>query len=259
MHHAILFTVALAGALALAATEARADTISIRADPWCPYNCAPGNARPGYMIEIAQAVFGAAGHTVDYQSLNWSRALAEARDGRIVAVAGASDQEIVEYKLVPTPQSLGRSINCFLAPRDSAWQYAGPASLAGLKVGTIQDYSYGLALDGFFKSNPGVAQPVTGEDALDRNLEKLARKRLDVLVDDRAVLLYTLASKKIGSEVKEAGCEKNSGSAGLYIAFSPRNPKAREYARLLAEGMQAMRKDGRLKAILAKYGAPDWM
>jgi polar amino acid transport system substrate-binding protein len=62
--------------LSMLCSLAKADTISIRADLWCPFNCDPSGAKPGYMIEIAKAVFEPLGHKIDYQTLNWARAIA---------------------------------------------------------------------------------------------------------------------------------------------------------------------------------------
>jgi len=44
----------------------------------------------------------------------------------------------------------------------------------------------------------------------------------------------------------------------LFIAFSPKNPKSQEYAKLLSEGTAALRASGELRKILAKYGLSDW-
>jgi polar amino acid transport system substrate-binding protein len=245
--------------VAILISSGHADTISIRADTWCPFNCDPASAKPGYMIEVAKAVFEKAGHKIDYQNLNWSRALAGARDGKFTAVVGAGDQEVTDNHLVTTPAvPLGKNVNCFLVQAGSSWTYTGPASLTTTKIGTIQDYSYGDTLDAFFKSHTGVAQSVTGDDALKRNLEKLGSKRLDAVVDDRAVLLYTLSSNKLTGQFKEAGCENEANSHGLFIAFSPKDAKSPSYAKLLADGVVSMRKSGALKAILDKYGVPDW-
>ena len=38
----------------LCPTFVYADVISIRADPWCPYNCDPKDERSGFMVEIAK-------------------------------------------------------------------------------------------------------------------------------------------------------------------------------------------------------------
>ena len=46
----------LAGAVSQTwTTAATAETVTLRADVWCPFNCEPDAASPGYMIEIAKA------------------------------------------------------------------------------------------------------------------------------------------------------------------------------------------------------------
>ena len=53
-----------------------AKTITLAADEWCPYNCAEEDkAKPGYMIEIAQAILGKAGYTVEYKTMAFQRAI----------------------------------------------------------------------------------------------------------------------------------------------------------------------------------------
>lgn len=53
----------------------------------------------------------------------------------------------------------------------------------------------------------------------------------------------------------------DAGSVGPtenFIAFSPVNPKSREYAAILDRGMAEMRASGRLRQILQRYGVKDW-
>src|SRR5688572_12634344 len=73
----------------LAGASARADTVALRADEWCPYNCAPESDRPGYAVEIAREVFAAAGRTLDYDILTCTRSVEDARTGRYAGVIGA--------------------------------------------------------------------------------------------------------------------------------------------------------------------------
>jgi polar amino acid transport system substrate-binding protein len=42
------------------------------------------------------------------------------------------------------------------------------------------------------------------------------------------------------------------------MAFSPKNPKSKEYAKLLSAGIEQMRLSGELSKILAKYQLTDW-
>lgn len=44
----------------------------------------------------------------------------------------------------------------------------------------------------------------------------------------------------------------------MYIAFSPAISQSKEYARILSEGVDTLRKSGELKTILKKYGLDDW-
>lgn len=68
-------------ALLVAASSARADTISIRADEWLPYNGATSRNPAGYMIEMADAIAKANGHTIDYRTMPWKDALEATRKG----------------------------------------------------------------------------------------------------------------------------------------------------------------------------------
>jgi polar amino acid transport system substrate-binding protein len=239
------------------AGAASAETLSIRADPWCPYNCQPDSAQPGYMIEIAQAVFGPSGYTIDYQTLNWSRALKETAEGRYTAVVGAGRQEIAQYGLVAPQNPLGKNQNCFFVNPEQGWRYTGPASLKGRSIGTIQDYSYGEALDAAFKANPGIAQTMTGDEGLRRNIEKLQAKRLDAVLENRDVFTYKTSLLKLQGRFKEAGCDQTPDE-GVFIAFSPKHPKAKTLAAQLDAGVQRMRRDGSLQRILDKYSVKMW-
>src|SRR5688500_5622382 len=81
----------------LAPNAAHADAITLRADEWCPYNCAADSDKPGYGIEIAKEIFAKAGHTVEYKTLAWPRALEECRNGTVAAVIGTSHEESPDF------------------------------------------------------------------------------------------------------------------------------------------------------------------
>ena len=58
-----------------------AETLIMKADEWCPYNCNPKDSNLGYMVDIAKAIFEPAGHKIEYQILTWARAKVEASEG----------------------------------------------------------------------------------------------------------------------------------------------------------------------------------
>jgi polar amino acid transport system substrate-binding protein len=247
---------ALLAGTALAAPSARADVITLRADEFCPYNCAEGADKPGYGIEVAKEIFAKAGHTVEYKNLAWARALEDGRKGAIVAVIGADKKEAADY--VFPNESIAVIDNTFVVKKGSAWKYAGAASLEKVKLGAIQGYSYSGEVGDYINANVKNAariDMVGGDNALEMNLKKLAAGRLDATVDAKPVLAYKLLKMNLADKVEFAGSVDPSD---IYIAFSPANPKSKEYAAILDKGLAEMRASGRLKQILSSYGVTDW-
>lgn len=236
--------------------NAQAATITIVADEWCPYNCEPGSDKPGFMIEIAQKTLGAAGHTIDYKNMPWSRAIDEARKGKFDAIVGAAKDDAPDF--VYPSVSLGVSGSIFAVRKGETWKYAGIDSLAGHSIGVIQDYSYDDDFDKYVEANAkdsAKLQVAAGESALETNIKKLEAKRIDAMVEDKSVLNYALSQMGKAGAFDVAGA---LGDAEVYIAFSPAKKESAEYAKLLSEGLQKLRASGELKTILAKYGLEDW-
>ncbi|MCK9240450.1 transporter substrate-binding domain-containing protein [Desulfocurvus sp.] len=248
----VLWTLTLLAALS---SPALAREIIIAADPWCPYNCAPGAQREGFAVEAARLIFARAGLGVDYQVLPWARAQAEARAGRIDAIIGASRAEAPDF--IFPDEGLGHSDNAFFVRADMPWTYLGPESLRGLRVALITDYDYGEGFAALTAEPPGSPNVVytQGNDALERNFTMLACGRVDMVVSDEAVgrnLLSTFAAR---DAVRFAGTQGEGEP--VYLAFSPARPGARELAQIFSEGWRALRASGELGAILARYGLED--
>lgn len=254
--HARLASLITACSILLVPTSALADTITLKADYWMPFN-GDGKTETGYMLDVAKAVFEPLGHKIVYGTIPWEKALAECRTGKSTGVIGAATDDAPE--LVYPVEELGQSIQLFCVKAGSPWRYAGAASLKPIKLGIIKDYAYFKELDDYIRTNPSGVVYGTGDAPLEMNLARLAAGELGAVVDDRSVLKYTLAKMNLQGKVNIApsGSEATKPSK-LYIAFSPKNPKAGDYARILAEGVAELRKSGQLQKILAKYGLTDW-
>ena len=88
------------------------DTILLKSDTWCPYNCALDAKLPGYTIEVAKRIFEKAGHKFKYEVVPWSRALKLVKEGDITAIVGVTRNEAPE--LIFPEQEFGISdINFF--------------------------------------------------------------------------------------------------------------------------------------------------
>jgi polar amino acid transport system substrate-binding protein len=245
--------------LLCATTLVAAETITLRADSYAPYNGDPAAAKPGFMIEIAKAVFGKAGYAIDYQIMPWTRTIDEVKAGRIDGAVAAEPAGSPDLVFPAEPQGVWRP--ALATPADSAWTYAGPDSLKGLAFGVVQDYDYGADKDGnsysaWCKANPQKVQVLKGDKPNELAVGMLTKKRLDLFIEDWGVIQAAAANAKV-----DLTQLRNAGPAGagydLFIGFAPTD-RGRKLAAQLAEGTAALRASGELKAILAKYGVEDW-
>lgn len=229
----------------------RGEVLKFAADPWMPISGDPTQGQTGYFVDILKAVFEAKGYTVDYQAMPWTRAIEEARQGRITGIIGAFKSDAPDFIFPKTPQGIIE--NTFFALKNNPWKYEGIASLQKVRLGTTLGYAYGEPLDSYLsqnKENPLLVQPLSGDDPLGRNIMKLQKKRIDVVIEAKMVWEYTAAQKKMEADFKEAG---HLGREETFVAFSPKISQSKKYASILDEGMQTLRKSGELQKILDRY------
>jgi polar amino acid transport system substrate-binding protein len=244
---------ALVGLLPAGSAPARAATLSLRADEWCPYTCTDPD-RPGYMVEVARAALGAHGHEVDFRIMGWARAIEEARAGRYTGVVGAVAEEVQGFVL---SGPLGSWRLAGLARPGLTFDF-DTSPLEGVVLGLIKGYDYGERMNAYAAAHghdPRRVQFASGDDALAQNLRKLAAGRVDVVVDDPGALLFAARAGGLGH--LRPG-RPSAVAEPLVVAFSPAEPRARELAALLDGGVERLRADGTLAAILAGYGLTDW-
>ncbi len=232
-----------------------ADTITLLADEWCPYNCDPKSPTPGYIIEIAKLAFESKGHKVDYKLINWERALQMVKEGKATGAVGADKSEMAEG--VFPNESLGGTINAFFVQNSSNWKYQSPSSLQGQKVGVIKGYPYEDDIEAYFKAHPGTADYVSGDTATEKNIKKLKAGRINSYLENIAVFSNKTKEMGLSGQFKNAGAT-TSESTPIYIVFSPKQASSAQYAKILSDKVNELRASGELGKILAKYGLKDW-
>lgn len=249
-----IFILPLALAL-LISSVARAETITIVADNWCPYNCDPADEHPGFMIEIAKKAFEKHGIDIGYSLKPWTRAIEDARAGQHTAIVGAAHSDAPDFVFPSTPQ--GMMIDGFYTKQDSPWRYEGPESLEKISIGAITGYSYDDLLDAYIQKNKSDlrrVQLVSGDNPLEINIKKLMLGRIGALVEDVNVMSLRLKGSAEENLIHLVGQMPPSPSQSLFVAFSPAKPKAKTYAEILSKETESMRQSGELDAILSHYG-----
>jgi polar amino acid transport system substrate-binding protein len=242
----------------IAATTSHAETISAVADEWCPYNCAPGSATPGYVIEMMQEIFHEAGHKLDYRTVPWNRAVLDTKNNKETSVVCATESQAKEATLKIGKESIGVSNDCLWVAATSKIKFKIADDLNSLtKVGTVLGYSYSYELGKWLDrpENKGKSDAIAGDDPAERNAIKLVNKSIDGIIENRAVMTYILKKTGMDEQIRNAGCQEETA---MYIAFSPNHTDSDKLVEMFDKGVVKLRKSGKLKKILTKYGVRDW-
>lgn len=242
--------------LLIISASCQADTIRIRADEWYPMNGDPLSETPGYMIDLAKAIFEPQGHQVDYQVMPWKRAVAETRSGNSECVVGAIKNEAPDFWYPDNHWGVDQAAIYVFAKEN--WRYDGQlSSLITRKTGVILGYFYGEVLDQYFKDNSGEAfEFVSADQPLMQNIRKLLSGRINGIIETIPVMEANLKQLNLAEDIVFAGSVGERSL--LYIACSPSNLNSPKYIKLIDDAMPEMRRSGELQKILNPYGLSLW-
>lgn len=239
-------------------TAAAQQKISVYGDKWYPYNTDPQSPKPGYVVEMLRAIYGAQHLTLDYQELPWTRCVALANNGTINAGLGALKSS--DKSLLYPAEPCGGCIMTIYTLAGSAWHFNGVPSLASTNLACIADYNYTPEIDAYLLQNKGDSTKVTvisGDGALTQAIHMLQKGRVGAVVEDKNVFSAQLDT--LGLKASDFSGTPAGPVVYCYIAFSPVRPDSKTYAAMWDQGVQRMRKDGTLAALLAKYNVSDWV
>jgi polar amino acid transport system substrate-binding protein len=239
------------------ATENWADPITIRADAWLPYNGQTDKRPAGYMIELAEKIARANGHTVDYATMPWDDAIKEVRKGTYDCVVGAAHDDADDFMFPDA--SWGKSQNAFFGMAENPWRYNGIGSLDSVRLASIESYSYTDELDAYIESHREDGRVVVissiGRAAISA-VSQLIRGKVDVFVENVMVMEQTLHTMQMSDRVINLGTLNEL--TDVYIACTPADPRGKRYATMFSDGIIKLRASGELQAILDSYALKDW-
>ena len=230
-----------------------AQTISIRADYWYPMNGDPTSDKPGYMIDLAKAIFEPYGIAVDYKLKPWSRSIQETRIGKSDCVIGAYKVSVPDFIFPADHWGLDQTLFYKLVKDD--WRYLGDVrALDKRKMGVISDYSYGKKLDEIFiKIN---AQSAKGDKALETNIKKILTGRIDTMIESHYVMVAKLMEMQLSDKIISAGDTQQG--APMYLACTPNSSRTQKFVELVNQAMPKLKASGQLQEILNSYNIESW-
>lgn len=246
--------VAVVGCALSTAGFAQPATVKLRADQWMPFNGTPDAQKPGYVIDIARAIFVPKGIAVDYATLPWIDTLKAARAGEIDGAIGANVTEGAD--LIEGAEPIGIPKMALFVRKGHPWKYENIQSLNTIRMGAIIDYSYWDALDAYIKShNDKNITFFKGENPLTDALEKLSAKEIDVMPETLPVFIWALKSR--GLAFADYRIAYLTEGQPIFIAFS-KTDQGRRFSTVFEEGIRKLRANGQLAKILSTYGIEDW-
>ncbi len=252
----------LFSSLYFVASFAQAETLTLKADTWCPFNCNPKSAQAGYMIDIVREVFKKKGIRIDYQIKNWDESKKEALDGKIKGVVGASKGDGDFY--FPN-HPLGKYQNyLFYRPMKNAspnsvnFRFETLEDLEGKRIGIAKDYAYGTEADRLIAKKPELFVKISGDEPLITLIQMLEEGKIHALYECPQVFMYKIKMLNKNYADFRRGMSFDKNSDDLYVAFSKKDPNAKKYASILDQGLEELRNSGKLKRILDNYALTDW-
>ena len=242
----------LVGIIGILTFPINADEVKLSTDAWCPYSCDPGSDKQGILVDVAMKIFNKAGHTVNYKSMNWARAIVLVRTGKHDGLIDAYKSDAPDF--IFPEESVMISKMCFFSKQEDPWEFKGYDSLKGRKISVSKGYSYGKEFDAYIEKNKGKSNStintIHGMDLIKRRMWQMSRGQIDTILEDWSVFSHQVKPYKKFKGVKNAGCLPEEE---LYIAFSPNKNSSQNYADLISEGLREMKASGELEAIIDKY------
>ena len=232
---------------------AESKTITLVADPWCPWNC-EDKSNPGIAVEVAKAIYEPLGYEVLYVPMSWFRAIEEVNNGTYTGLIGA-DKSIPEVKDFIFPETaFSHFDDVYVLKLDSNFSYKDISSLKGKSIGIVANYHFLDEIGKYIEdnyNNPKIISQVTGVNGVEQNLKKLINGRIDMYLDDRAVILYNAKKLGIRNQIKVGGEIKED--LDHYIVFSPKLSESRMLAKIYDEGIKKLKISGEYQRIIKKY------
>lgn len=199
---------------------------------------------PGISVDIVKEALKAGGYEIEFQIMPWARALQGAQDGTVHLLPAAFYNDERATFLDFSDKYLDAELT-FFKRSDDDFIYSTIDSLTGKSVGVIKDYGYTpefLAATNFDK-------PESVD--LPNNLKKLQASRIDLTIEDKYVVLNTIAKEGLNRD--------NFDFAGtlavtpIYLASSKANPKSQEVIAAFNKGLQEIQSNGTFDALLQQY------
>lgn len=225
-------------------------TINFITIDYCPLTCTDPN-KPGIMVEIAKKIFESKGYNVKIKMItSITRAVKEVQQGRYDSLITGNKSHALGLVFPKTP-ALSHPIR-FFSHKDLDWSFHSIQSLQDVELGVIKDFNYSnKEINEYIKKGKNVTQIGPDQPVL-RSIKMMEKKRIDVWIAGEYVAKYHILKNGLSETIKSSS--KVIGTYDNFISFSPKNPHAKKYSRIIDNGLKQFFKKKQMSLLLKKYG-----
>lgn len=233
----------LAISLLLLVSHQATANVTLVNDVWPPYVDADG--QHGLAIEIVRAALQQQQRALTVHIKPWARAYRDVQscsDDLLLVWYEASRLDDIRYSAPFLTNRLR-----FIKRLDDNYQYRDIANLAGKSIGVIRGYNY----QSEFINNPSYHLSVN--HSLAANLQMLALKRIDLVLEDELVAATTIFQQRMEGKFTFTGPSLNERK--LYVATGTCNPDGAALIDSFNHGLAAIQANGEYQQLVDKYRA----
>lgn len=218
------------------------ESLHLTGQSWCPYICA-NKSKPGFVSEYINLMVKDLGYRVSMTLQPYQHAISATKKGNYDALVLAKPEDIEDF-LLPVEATISSQF-CFYTRAYDLWNYKNENSLTNKKLGGLKTNGYSAPLDSYLKHHP----LTISTQPLKSLINRLESKHIDILIEDRYVLLHQLQQMKT-KPLREAGCLKPQP---YYLALSPKFAERYRVLPRIENWLRQQNSKVLLNGLLAKY------
>lgn len=221
------------------------EKLTVVSDTWYPYFDTELKNN-GLASEILTAALDGRGYELEFKEIPWTRAEEGVKTGLYDVLLNVwKTDERLTYFLYSDAYITNRLV--FLKKKSDTFEFENIHSLRGKKIGTRRGYYYG---EEFMNSDTFLLIPAN--DSL-QNIQKLDVGRIDIFVEDEAVIKYILKKEFPQGKASLAFSKKIFMEKELYLTVNLKNKKANTFIKDFNQGLKEIKENGKYQKILLKY------
>ncbi len=214
---------------------------------WAPYfsESLPKN---GFFSAISTEIFASAGYNMTVDFIPWARAIKGTLAGKYQGLLGVYLTAERKEKLIYSNPIHYSQEMFFKRREDASLTYRTLQDLKGYKIATVNGYSHASEL-----MNADFLTLIPGPN-IDNNIKRLIRNRVDLIVDSKEVILYSLQTKFKEHQGSIIPIKPVLKAIPLYIALSEEWPNSHAIMTEFNTHLDLLKKSGRVDEIISEFG-----